>query len=451
MNIRNGLVAGRSHIIFVLALLAAFGLIYWLDQAAIGLRGLSDQHETDRVVSAADPVAIAAPGDLDPVSMQAARLAWQYFVNNTNADTGLVNATDNYLSTTMWDTGSYLLGLIAAKRLGIVEQADFDQRMTKALASLAKLALFDNVLPNKAYNVATLEIVDYDNSPSSRGLGWSALDIARLTVALQAISRFYPEHAAEVSDVLASWDMTKLVADGYLQGSSVSQDGKTILTQEGRAGYEQYGAKALAMLGLDVGKATRVETFVTYHRVEDIPIPVDTRLVGNASPAFATSEPLVLDGLEFGFDAISHALASNVYRAQESRANSTGHLTAVSEGHISKAPYFGYSTVWGNGASWAVMSLNGDRFDNLRTLSTKTAFGWNALFRTEYSSKLASAVADLSDPQKGWGEGRYEIDGSPNAVFTGNTNAIILESIAFIRLGPLFGAHIPRTAQTSPN
>jgi Protein of unknown function (DUF3131) len=46
-------------------------------------------------------------------------------------------------------------------------------------------------------------------------------------------------------------------------------------------------------------------------------------------------------------------------------------------------------------------------------------------------------VADLNDPERGWFAGRYEATGKPNKSVNGNTNAVILESLAYIRKGSL--------------
>ena len=53
-----------------------------------------------------------------------AQVAWKYFENNTQPETGLANAVDKYPSTTMWDTASYLGALVSAYELGIIEQTN---------------------------------------------------------------------------------------------------------------------------------------------------------------------------------------------------------------------------------------------------------------------------------------------------------------------------------------
>ena len=436
MTFKQGLTNARSHIVFILALIVAFGLIFALDGASATLRHAAKSQETDDVIARIMVQPLAERAVLTEQEMGYARTAWRYFENNTDPTTKLVNATHNYPSTTVWDSGSYLIALISAERLKLIDREAFDERMAGALGSLAKLQLFDGILPNKAYDVRNLAMATYNNQPSPRGLGWSALDVARIIVPLTYIAQHYPQHAGAVQGVTGRWKMSALVSKGELIGSEVKDD-KTVTRQEGRVGYEQYAAKALLLIGMDTFQAAQVQRFVEYRSVQGLDIPVDSRRIGNGSPAFATSEPYLLDGLEFGFDTTSYPLASNMYRAQERRFAETGHLTAVSEGHMSVAPYFQYSTVWGGGTPWAVMNLKGERMDSWRTLSTKAAFAWHALFATDYTAQLVASVANLADPQKGWAEGRYEKDGKPNTSTTCNTNAIVLASLAYRQFGPL--------------
>ncbi|HEY1227681.1 MAG TPA: DUF3131 domain-containing protein, partial [Ramlibacter sp.] len=55
-------------------------------------------------------------GPLTPQELGMARTAWKYFENNTQPS-GLANAVDNYPSTTMWDTASYIAATVAAREL----------------------------------------------------------------------------------------------------------------------------------------------------------------------------------------------------------------------------------------------------------------------------------------------------------------------------------------------
>ena len=432
---RKGLLAARGHLVFIVALLSAFALIFELDGLADGFTGNGDP--TYSLAAESERLPLAAPRPLDAAQLAWGRTAWRYFAANISPTTGLVNAADKYPSTTMWDVGSFLLALIAAERTGIIDRAEFDNRAGFALASLARMPLFDGALPNKAYNTQTLQMVNYDNQPTARGIGWSALDLGRLYVPLGILARDYPEQAANVQKVIGRWDLNRVAVNGELFGAAVI-DGQTVPHQEGRVGYEEYAAKSFLRAGLDAFQAWRTDDTLALHKVSGIKVPVDNRRADEwGAQVYSTSEPYVLDGLEFGFDTRSRLLSEQLYRAQQARYERTGKLTAVSEGHIDRAPNFLYATVYGNGSEWAVLTDTGERHDSLRTFSTKTAFALDALYGLPYTNRLVDSAASLNDPGGGWLEGRYEATGKPNNIKTANTNAIILESLHYRAFGPM--------------
>lgn len=385
------------------------------------------------------PLLLAPTGTSRENDFEYARIAWTYFANNTNPDTGLVNSTNNYLSTTMWETGSYFVATISADTLGVIQSDEAIERIGKALDTLIEMRLFDDLLPNKAYDVRDGGLVNYGNKPVERGLGWSALDIAGMVAALSHVEANYPVFASKTAALINRWALDEMVKDGQLIGGNMA-DGNLRYDQEGRVRYEQYAVKAMMLFGFDMYRAYDASAHLMVKDVLGLPIPVDDRLHRNLTPAFTASEPYLFDGLEFGFDARSLRFASSIYKAQEQRYRDTGILTAVSESHIDQAPYFIYSSVWGGGAPWAVMSFSGERLDSKRTVTTKVAFAWDALFGTEYTQELIDAIAPLGDTDVGWREGIYEIDGTTNSSVTVNTNAVVLASLAFRANGPLIRA-----------
>ncbi|MGJ8624492.1 MAG: DUF3131 domain-containing protein [Yoonia sp.] len=438
MSFKSNLIKARSHLIFLVALGCGLALV-----TAIDNRGGAD--DTAAVTGEAEmaqfenvtPLPLAITGSSSDVDLEHAAIAWRYFENNTDATTGLVNSTHNYPSTTMWETGSYFVATISAERLGLITESEAVSRIGAALDTLYTMRLFDGILPNKAYNVRTGELVNYANEPVERGLGWSALDIARMVGALGHVEANYPELAPKTTALMQRWDLDQMIEDGALIGGNLTSEGDLRRDQEGRVGYEQYAAKAMMLFGFDTYRAYDAQSHLMVREVEGQPIPVDTRLHRNITPAFTVSEPYLFDGLEFGFDARSLRFATAIYLAQEARYRDTGTLTAVSESHIDVAPYFIYSSVWGGGAPWAVMTFSGDRLDSRRTVTTKVSFAWDALFGTDYTRELVTAVAPLGDPEKGFPEGIYEIDGTTNGSFTVNTNAVVLAALAFRAHGPL--------------
>ncbi len=434
-NPPSALLLARSHIAMIAGLIGGLALILWLEGIDL------TPAPADPMAPFADvqPLPLAAPKEPTQPEMEAAALAWRYFQNNISAETGLVASVDGYPSTTMWETGALIDAVVAAERLGLLPAAEAEAILARTISSLTRLPLGAEGLPNKAYDTRSLAMVNYRNEPTETGIGWSALDIGRLLAALEVAERAHPALAGPIQNLLTGWNMAQVLMKGELNGGNI-KDGVLTQHQEGRVGYEQYAAKAMMLHALDATAAMDVSGQLAPRLIGPLPVPGDNRLNRNNVPAMITSEPYLLDGLEFGFDARSHVFATQIYRAQEQRFADTGILTAVSEGHINVAPYFAYATVWGGGDEWAVLTLDGTRLDSKRVISTKAAFGWDALFDTPYTDQLVIAVSSFRKPGRGWMEGMYEVDGQPNTSVTANTNAMILAAIAFRKTGPLLQA-----------
>ncbi len=430
MSLKKGILNARSHLIFLAALITAFSGIAYLESGAL-------QKPTDSLLDSLEGPQGQKPRALADRELLWGNIAWQYFERNVRSETGLADSVENFPATTLWDTGSFLLGLISAYELGLIERHRFDAMTEKALHSLARIPLFDGRVPNKSYNTISLNMVDYDNNESEYGIGWSAIDVGRLLVPLNILVWRYPHHAEASAAVVDRWTLEAIVQNGSLFGAKTNEQSFD-LVQEGRLGYEEYSARTFGLLGLDVSEARRYDDYLTWVKVGSQKVGADTRSVELfGAHNYVLSEPYVLDGLEFGWDRSSRGLAYRVYLAQEERFQRTGLLTAVTEGHIDQAPYFLYNTVFSDGRTWGVLSTDGESHPDLRTLSTKAAFGWNALYDTPYTQILMREVEDWNDPKRGWMSGRYEVDRRLNRSFTCNTNGVILESLAYRLNGPL--------------
>lgn len=433
MAFKQGLLTARHHIVFILGLATALAIAFSIENRQQGhvLGNITFEQEEE--------IPFKDNRVLTTQEFEWANIAWQYFENNYQENTGLVNSVDGYPSTTMWDTASYLMGLIAAEKLNVVSTSVFKMRMEKALTTLARLPLVDDHLPNKAYNTQTLEMVDYANNPMENGIGWSAIDIGRILVPMNILIWQYPEFNKQVNDVLNHWNINEMLVDGYMFGARPSsKDGSMERVQEGRIGYEEYASKSLALMGRDVFNSMKYIDFLELIDVYGIEIPTDKR-----DPAefhahnYVVSESYILDSIEFGADSVSKIFAHRVYLAQERRYDETGIVTAVSEDNVDEAPYFVYNTVFSDGKKWNAISDDGKDQSHLKTLSTKAAFGWYALYESDYTDLLMEEAGELYSSKKGWYSGRYELDGRTNKAITANTNGIVLESLAYIENGPL--------------
>ncbi|WP_193914489.1 DUF3131 domain-containing protein [Desmonostoc muscorum] len=370
---------------------------------------------------------------LTPEEQTYARGAWQYFVKNYQPATGFTNSTGGYPSGTLWDMGNYLMALNAARWLNLTDQADFDARLNKFLTTLNSLKLFEDALPNKVYNAATGQMVDYGNNPIERGIGWSALDVGRILAAFDVIRSCHPQYNDWLKGIVAKWQVARSLKDGQLFGATVLPDNKTLLVQEGRLGYEEYGARGYQLWGFSAPKAIAFEPFKLVE-INGVQIPVDTRdFQSTNANNYVVSESYILDGIEFGLQGELADFAARVLDVQKRRYDTTGQLTAVTEDNIDQAPYFLYNTVYANGANWATITDANQPYPQFRSISTKAAFGWRYLFPDNpYAQKVFDAVKDLRSPDdSGYYAGIYEESKQPNKALTGNTNGLILEILYY--------------------
>jgi hypothetical protein len=445
----RGLLQARSHLAFFAGLLLALAIMRAVD------RSMPPPPQPAPGPAAAAPVAPKVidldpgplpeerpPAALTPAQLRLARAAWSYFERNTR-ESGLVDSVDGFPSTTLWDLGSSLMAILAARELGLIDQRALLQRSGRMLDALAKVKLIAGTLPNRGYDTRTLLPVDYDGKPLAAGAGgWSALDLGRFGVPLELLAWRAPALSGRIRALLSRWQLDAATQGGELQGGELSAGGAVVRSQEGRLGYEQYAAESLALLGLDVARARDFHRHLRPVTVSGQPVPVDDRAPaqhgGAQNPVL--SEPWILLGLEFGLDEDSRPLARAVLLAQEARFKQTGLLTAVSEDNLDRAPFFVYATVFDDGQPWRVYDTQGRDQQALRTLSTKAALGWAALFRDEYVERLEAAAEEMGMEGKGLYSGRYEQGTGLNQAMTANTCGIALEALAFRLRGPLLRA-----------
>jgi len=431
MDYKNIKLAGH-HLVFMLALIMGSILIYYLN-------GIDMKKEVVYMKCLEDKIApdvLSEKKELNQEEIEWAKVAWQYFEVNYNKKTGLVNSVNNFQSTTIWDSGNYLVALISAYRLKIIDFDEFDTKLSKILHTLATLKLYKNFLPNKVYNTQTLKMSKYDNSIAKNGIGWSAIDIGRILIPLYFIKQHYPKYSEMVEDINSRWVLQKSVRDRELYGATLEK-GKEKILQEGRLGYEQYSAKGFELFGIDVIDALRYDRYLKFANIYDIQIPYDRRDKKNfGANNYVLMESYMLDGLEFGWDEFSKEFSYRLYKVQENRYLATDKLTAFSEDHIDQKPYFLYNSIFVNQKEWVAIDDSGKIHKDKILLSTKTAFALHSLYNSDYSKKLIKKIQPLQS-DKGWYAGIYEKDGRINKALTCNTNAIILLSILYKKEGAL--------------
>ena len=372
---------------------------------------------------------------LTTAELEVAKTAWKYFENNWNEETGLVNSADKFPSVTLWDQSAAIAGLVSAKELEIIDNREFESKLSLMLTTLAKLELYNDELPNKVYNARTLIPVNYGGLEEKAEIGWSAIDLGRMAIWLKIIGAKYPEFKTQADAVWKAWDVERLTKDGDMYGTSVS-NGTEQYNQEGRLGYENYAAFGLKLWGLDVAKALDYEDKTAFVNLYDVGIPYDLRDAQNSGANnYVLSEPYFLDGIETGFQALPKAYSDRILQAQEARYENTKQLTAVTEDNLDRDPRFVYNTLFVNGKPWGTITDSGENYNYLRFLSSKAAIGWHVLYNNEYTEKLFDFVVDNLESETGWYNGYYENLKEPNDALTANNNGVILESLLYKQVG----------------
>lgn len=372
---------------------------------------------------------------LSSTEMAMARQAWSYFQKNWQPKTGLVNSVSGFESVTMWDQAAAIAALVSARELDLVSATEFQTKMSQTLKTLATMPLYQGQLPNKVYNSKTLIPVSYGQLTKRQDIGWSAIDLGRMSIWLKIVGSKYPQFKPQTEAVWKHWQVKRLVKNGRMFGTAVIK-GKEQYNQEGRLGYENYAAYGLKLWGLDVSKALDTKTNTAFVGIYGQGVPYDKRDFDNSEANnYVLSEPYILDGIETGFQALPKAYADRVLAAQEARYMATKQLTAATEDNLDRAPYFVYNSVFVNGKPWANISDKRQNYPELKFLSAKAAIGWHVLYNSDYTQKLFSFVETHLKADGGWYNGYYEILKEQNKAQTANNNGVILQSLLYKKVG----------------
>ena len=367
-----------------------------------------------------------------------AKIAWKYFENNYDHQTGMVNGNDGISAFSISDLGTYLMGMTSAYELNIIDSLEFDKRMNKAINSLSSLPLYKNQLPNKRYNTNTLNFYSYPNKNNKEGTGWSALDIGRFFVFINKIKIDYPYYFSRLRNSISNWDLNEMIINGYLYGIYQDENNKNIKTQEGTIGYEEYCAKGLYMMGYDVSQAMEYTDFLKFVTVNNIEIATDTRETKiTPGVSFITSDPYILEGIEYGWNFTSIELAHRVFMAQKNKYVKEKIISCCSEDYTEKTPFYVYNSIYADKKPWNCFTPKGFEAENLKTISTKAAFGWMVLFDDQYAQFVFEKVKNLYDRNRGWYVGKYENSNKTNKTITASTNGLILEALNYKVRGKL--------------
>lgn len=389
-------------------------------------------------------------GELSEGELEWARLAWVYVENNTQLTTGLVNSIDNYPTTNMAGIADYLLALTAAREFEFITSKEHDERLSLVLNFLNEMPLSIGQIPNKVYSTQTGQMVDYGNQPND--IGWSSIDVGRLLIVLAIVKQYNPEFTEYIHKAVLKWNFCELVnEEGELFGGTVN-NGNVTRYKEGRLGVEEYTSYGYLDWNIVPEKAMRIDPYnvATMYGIDFLFDGRDPREFDVLRPVYST--PYLQLGLEFNWDNINDlnsndathsnnvmsAMADSMYKIQEARWDNERIYTARGEHIVSGEPYFVYDAIYALGTPWITLSEDGSSYDELALVSTRVAFQMWALWKSDYTDRLMILVQELYDPDRGWYEGRYELNSRYEKSISLQTNAGVLEALLYKAHGKLY-------------
>lgn len=372
----------------------------------------------------------AAPYDnawRDALMADAAR-AWHYFETWTDAKTGLCMDTvhvtpDGTYSNgelTMWDCGSLLAAILSAHKLGLIDDAAFQDRLTPVLAHLPAESIGGLRLPPEVISVETGQTLGADFNPC---------DVGRLLSVLRLVDS-YPASKGLARPVVARWDIEAALREGRLQAV---KRGRFVDPEWSHCSH--YTALALRSWGVQAASP---------YEVPEMGSLCDWQMrlllaAGRIGPYGA--EPLLLEGVEFGLSPASAFLAQVLGAAQRRSHAQSGAPVCVSEAPLDQSPWFTYQGLVIPTAldRWAVATPSDENAfqtpafrESIRLVNAKGAYLWAALFPGAYPDLLVDLMRqNATETEIGFNPGYYRTSGRRMAGYTDvNTNGIILQSIA---------------------
>jgi hypothetical protein len=362
--------------------------------------------------------------------LDAARISWDLVNRITEPSTGLARAHPNYSYITLWDIAGVIAANHVARELGFINDVTFDAHIGRILSTLSAVDLFDRRAFNRIYDAKTGRMVDNASKISNVGAGYSSVDIGRLLIWLRVIATKYPKYGPFATQIVKRLDMSQLLNDGYLQGVDVNaKTGERKTFTETEIGYQQYALNGFAMWGAKVNKdGLDVRSDVNSVNVLGVKLLTDSR--GNDR---VMSEPFIMLGLEPGYRSVEmQRQAQLVLGAQQARYQRSGLVTAASEDALPDPPwYFYYYSIYHRKKTFVVEGVGDNAFvEGPRWVSSKAAFGWNAVLPSAYTQLLVRTVQPARTPI-GWGSGVYEGTLKPTGVTSLNTAALIMESALY--------------------
>lgn len=379
---------------------------------------------------------LSRSGSAIDAQRQWAETAWRYVRNNTQPGSGLVNGKENYPVTSLWNIGDTLIALTTARRLNIINQDEFDSRLSTLLTTLTNLPLTQAGTPGSFYNTADGSL-NHQQPAATK-----AQDLARLLAGMRMLIGYFPEYRTFLERAIMRWNFCSVINKEGLPLDGQQQNNLWSTRAIADIEYSDYSRAAFGLWGFQPSRQPLpFKTAIVFGLPIDYTIR-DPRL--SSAPAGVESTPYILTGIELGWKMPEGTPTANtqmqnraklVYQVQETRWEKDKILTARAQYSRSIAPWEVYDSIFANGYPWNTLDGDNHYMPDLALLSTRAIFGLWALWDTPFTRALMQLGSLHRDAEHGWFEGRYEGSGGYNRTYTLTTNTVVLEAMLFKQTG----------------
>ena len=366
--------------------------------------------------------------------VKAAKIAWNYFENNYNPETGLVNGVNKYKVIKPEHIGKTIMATMSAESLDIIYKDVFQKRISTLLSTLKKMKSYHNELPNLYYSAKTGKMVKKDGSDAKRAGGWDLYSIAQLMTGLYHLQHNYPEYREEVFSIVAKWDFKRAILEKSMQDRWFNGKDKGGAIEILDPAKEFYIHNALKFFNIKSYSHLYDERNLDYKAVYhyEVPMGFEDRLTNGESYLWTMMEqPYYLKYKHY---------SSNIYLALKDRYTITGKFATSTEEALDRKPHWVQNSIYNEGKLWDNLNRKRKPVHKRGLLSTKAAFIYNALYgyTDDYAKTLMSEIESVAKEGYGWYGGVYLKSKQINKSLNIQTNAAVLESLSYKKMGNFF-------------
>ena len=373
----------------------------------------------------------------DKESKKSAKIAWSFFENNYHEKTGLVNGINKYKVIRPEHIGKTIMATIAARELDLIYVDNFDQRMKTLLGTLKKMDLYHNELPNLYYDASTGKKVNKAGKVVKSEGGWDLYSIAQMVTGLYHLQANYPKYREDVFNVIAKWDYKRALLEHSMEDRWFNGKDKGGAIPIDDLAKEYYIHNAF--------KLFNIKSYSHYvdERNLDYKAPYTHEVPMGYKERIANGETYLWSMMEHPYYLKYKHYSSNIYLTLKDRLEVTKKFATSTEEALDRKPYFITNNIYNNGKLWSDLDRDKKSQKNKKVLSTKAAFIYQALYgyTDDYAQLLMDEVKTLYKEGYGWYGGKYIKSGQTNKSLNITTNAAVLESLYYRKVGNFYYQH----------